>query len=254
MKRTIQLLSVFSLFFIALLFNACEKPKKPNPCDKPVEVLANDPAMFYLGHFTLNDPNQNGFTVSQTYLRAVNYNKFASKFIPGRKYLLGFKYVECKDNSGFCGTDNRCGTPILKCIEILCVKDVPAPSCFGVQFNSPDFSTYYSRAVRDSRIENHSLKTTVYFSGCSAQDLVNFRLDLQEMPLQKPMGPPVYEGKVVEVNNGFTCQAVFTKEACFDLSGLASRYLKNNIAGPKEIIIRLYEGGEVKELLYQVVK
>ncbi len=254
MKHTIQLLSVFSLFVGSLFFSACEKPKKPNPCDKPVEVIANEPDLFRLGHFTLLDPNQNGFTVSQTYLYAVNYSKFASKFQPGKHYLIGFKYVQCKENTNFCATEDRCGTPILKCIEILCVKDVPAPSCFGLQFDSPDFNTYYSRAVKNSRIENHSLKSTVYFSGCSAQDKVDFRLDLQEVPFQKPMGPPVYEAKVVEVNNGYTCQAVFSKDVCFDLSGLASKYHKHNVAVPAQIIIKLHENGQVKELIYQTVK
>lgn len=259
MKHSIQLIYVFSLFIGSFVFSSCNKHhEEENPCDDPVEVIATDPSLYNFGHFVLKDGSTNGFAPSQTYLYAVNWNDFSSKFTPGKHYLLGFKYVECKnrETESGSGEDNgRCGIPILKCIEICCVKDVKAQSCFGLGFDEPDFGHLYSHAVSNSYIENNSLKTTAYFSGCSQNDPVSFRLELQELSLLRPSdSPTVYVAKVNEINPGYTCMAVFNREVCFDLTELTDRYKRNNLDMPEDIILHLYEGNEIKEIKYHPEK
>lgn len=255
MKHFIQTFSLVVLISSVFFTQSCRKPKPVDPCNNKITVTATEQSMHYLGHFELPSEITNGFAPSQTYLFANNYSKFASKIVAGREYKIGFKYVECKkkytQECGF-GDEYRCGTPIIKCIEILCLEEVPSNTgCYGVEFDNPAFENTYSRAVSDAKIIGHSLNVNAYFSGCSQNDNVKFGLYLREIPVNiSPNAPIIYEAKVAELNNGYTCQAVFNKNACFDLSGLANNYKKNNRAIPSKIIIRLHIGEKTTDLTY----
>lgn len=255
---------LFPLFICSLFITSCkDTDKDPNPCDNAVTVMAADVSQYGFAHF-VGDNIISSFAPSQVYYLAKNWNDYSSKVTPGKMYKLGFKEVPCD----WCGTGcfgntdssaktSRCGTPVYKCIEIICLTEIvnqPINDCFGVNLEHVDFDNYYSRATQLASITGHSLKTTAYFSGCSNQDPIQFSLALREIPTQNPGGPIAFDAKVEEVSNGYTCQAVFTKNACFDLAGLASYYLKNNINLPSDILIRFHYNDQVQELHYQPIK
>lgn len=256
MKLTFKIILVLSLFSGILLMNSCNKKSCDEPCNASIEVFSTERDQFYLGHFILNETYDGSFAPSQTYLFANNWAKFSSQIKPGRKYLLAFKYVSCDHqilyNSFNYDTTFRCGTPVFKCIEILCIKEAPIPKCYGLKFNSSEISNYYSRAISGSSIEGNSLKTNAFFSGCNQIDPVDFLLMLNELPTLGPLGQPIFEAKVSETNR-MLCNAVFQKSVCFDLSEIDGFYKKNNRATPNEVIILLYEGDSSIELHYNPI-
>lgn len=255
MKPAFKLLCVISLFTSMLFLNSCGKDddgcKDKDPCESTVPAISTIPAMHYLGHFILDQSNGNGFTIGQTFLNATNWSDYADKVVPQKKYQIAYKEVSCDDrfkNTTF-DENKRCGMPDIKCIEILCLKEVPEPGCFGLTFISDKMNDYYSRALSNSFIQNHSLKTTSYFSGCSQDDPIEFKLMLKELPTMGPTGQPIFEAKVME-SNELTCNAVFQKSTCFDLSEIRQYFERNNRTVPNEVLINLYEGQEVNQLVY----
>ncbi len=246
----------------SLLFSSCnDHDTDTNPCDNAIVVQAADISQYGYAHF-IGSNLISSFAPSQVYYLAKNWNDFSSKVVPGKMYKLGFKEVPCEGMTGCFGdTDStgktgRCGTPVYKCIEIICLTEIvaqPNNDCFGLSMEGSN-SDIYSRAVKPGNISNHSLQTEAYFSGCSAQDAINFSLALSELPTQNPGEPLVFDAKVNEIPNGFTCQAVFTKPVCFDLSSLPLYFTKNNIAIPDEVIIRFHYINEIQDIRYRPLK
>jgi hypothetical protein len=254
---------LFSLLIGSLLFTSCkDTDKDPNPCDDAVTVMAADISQHGYAHF-IGDNTLSSFAPTKVYYLAKNWKDFSSKVTPGKMYKLGFKEVPCEGNLIGCFGDDstqkegRCGTPVNKCIEIICLTEIiaqPTNNCFGINFAPEDFSHFFSRAIKPATITNHSLQTEANFSGCSAEDAVNFRLLISELPTQHPGDPLVFEAKVEEISNGFTCQAVFNKPVCFDLSTLPMYFTKNNIGIPEQVTIRFHYGNQEHDILYQPLK
>jgi len=255
-----QLKFLFTQLLIGSLFlSACKDHNPdPNPCDNAISVQAAEVSQYGYAHF-IGSNFISSFAPSQVYYYAKNWKDYASKVVPGKQYLLGYKEVPCDNKLSGCFSDDstlRCGTPVYKCIEIICLTESvaqPNNTCFGLSMEG-NTSELYSRAVKPASINNHSLQTEAYFSGCSAKDAINFSLALSELPTQNPGEPLVFDAKVNEIPNGFTCQAVFTKPVCFDLSSLPLYFTKNNIAIPDEVIIRFHYINEVQDIRYRPLK
>jgi hypothetical protein len=255
---------LFPLLICSLFITSCkDTDKDPDPCDNAVTVLAADVSQYGYAHF-IGDNVISSFAPSQVFYLAKNWNDFSSKVVPGKLYKLAFKEVPCD----WCGTGcygdadtaervGRCGTPVYKCIEIICLTEIiaqPSNNCYGINFAPEDFSHFFSRAIKPATISNHSLQTEAYFSGCSAEDPVNFRLLISELPTQRPGDPLVFEAKVEEISNDFICQAVFNKPVCFDLSTLPLYFTKNNIGIPDQVTIRFHYGNQEHDLQYRPIK
>src|SRR5690242_18333081 len=97
MKRSnlsILSISVFSLVLFSLIFQGCRKPKPvKDPCKDPQLVTATEEGFYFWGHFkTSNSDN------TETYLYANNWNEYASRVTPGKRYKIGYKEVPCNEN------------------------------------------------------------------------------------------------------------------------------------------------------------
>lgn len=256
-KHSLFVLTTLSLF----VFSSCKEkdPETTIPCDNPITVTAADVTMYKMGHFIGNDINTlNSFAPSQTYYFVRNWKDFESKVIPGRQYKIGFKEVDCgtcqRETCGD-GTSKytpRCGMPIYICIELLCIEEVKKDDCFSSYIIQAD-STYnnlYSKATTTAEIVGNSLKTKSYFSGCSPKDDVNFALELCVLPTTGPM--PVFGAKVKEIDRGFTCQAVFERETCYNLASIKDYYSLLNIVMPEKVMIKFDYGEKSQDLYYSL--
>lgn len=261
MKKIIQSILLFSVISTGFFFQSCCKDdggkddSGSSPCDNTVEVVALDPEMYRLGHFELPGPDLLGgcFTVSQTYLKVVNWDDYKNKVTPGQRYKIAYEEVDC-GNGGWCGTEDartRCGTPIIKCVKIICLQQCPiVDNCFNTVVLDQSAEIVYSSAVANGVINGHSLSTKAYYSGCSDKDKVVFELKVKEMPFKNHLNISIFEAKVNEVQNGFTCQAVFTRDACFDLRSIDNFYRDNGRVAPESVIIRFYNGENFEDITY----
>ena len=253
LNLSILTISVFSLVLVTLLFQACRKPKPSpkDPCRNPELVTATEQDMYYLGHFKVGNPDN-----TETYLYANNWNEYASRVIPGKQYRIGYKEVACDPNKGCYdqrtgGSNIREGGCVVyptKCIMIKCLEEVGG-GCFETQTDPSDFENAYSSATQVSGISGNSLKATVGFSGCGPEDARNFKLYATESPQRSSRGCPIWIAKAVNTFSGYTCEAYFTKNVCFDLTPIKNRYQYLN-RHEKEVIIRMVVGEETKEFLY----
>lgn len=263
MRNIIQSICLFSVLTISVFFQSCRKDDDngggtKDPCDNTVEVFALEPDYYpYLGHFELlgNNATVVDFAPSQTYLKIVNWSDYSDKVVSGRKYKIAYQEVDCGDESGTCGDGaGRCGTPIIKCAKILCLKACPyeEESCFSSELITSGWQQLYSKAVTVEGIEGNLLKASVYYSGCSDKDLVQFRL------LFNPISDFVNDKEVVEVkideviNTDLTCQAVFTRHSCFDLSAINQYFEQRNGFVPESVVLRIHVGENPVEMIYNL--
>ncbi len=252
-KHSLFVLTILSLF----VFSSCKEkdPETTTPCDHPISVTATDVNMHNMGHFVGNGRNlYSSFAPSQTYYFVRNWKDFESKVIPGRQYKIGFKEVDCGTCQRGCFGDEqgRCGTPILICIELICIEEITKDDCYTSYIVNPDsvYNSMYSKAVTEASIVGNTLKTKSYFSGCSLQDDVNFALELSLLPTSGPI--PVFEAKVREIDRGFTCQAVFEKQTCFNLASIKDYYALVNMVMPDQVMIKFDYGDKTQDLYYSL--
>jgi hypothetical protein len=240
-------ISVFSLVLFSLLLPGCRKPKCPeDPCKNPVTVLAVEQDFYLSGHFKLTNADN-----SETYLFATNWNQYATKVVPGRKYKIGYQEVACtnRDNEGQNGIrEGGCVIYPNKCIRINCLEEV-GQSCFDTDLSRVDFDNLYSSAIRTTGVDGSKLNATVSFSGCGPEDVKSFKLFGSELPDMSPSGHPIWVVKAVNTFDGVTCMAVFEKDICFDLTPIRNHYANTN--GTKEVVVRMEIGSETHDFAYK---
>jgi hypothetical protein len=131
---------LFPLLICSLLITSCkDTDKDPNPCDDAVTVMAADISQHSYAHF-IGDNTLSSFAPTKVYYLAKNWKDFSSKVVQGKLYKLALKEVPCEwgMTGSFGETDSstkigRCGTPVNKCIEIICLTEIiaqPTSNCF----------------------------------------------------------------------------------------------------------------------------
>ncbi len=251
MKKLILSITVLSLVLLTTLLNSCRKPPRnpEDPCKHKVTVTATNQDEYYWGHFRLSNPNQ-----TDMYLHVNNWDQYASKVVPGRQYKIAYKEVACEHIKGCEGQDMngiREGGCVLypnKCIMIECLEEV-RQDCFETYTTTEnEFSNVYSQANSSSGIFGNALRANVSFSGCSASDAVKFKLYAMESGVSGSL--PVWMVKAVNINTDITCQAVFAKEVCFDLTPL-SKIIRNTLYINNEVVIRLVTATGTQDFKYK---
>lgn len=239
MKKHVIIL-ISAAFALFLFSQSCRKPEKPkDPCKNMQEVTATDPADGTPGHFSRI---RNGQT---EYLYAVNFHEYASRVRPGYTYLIGFTEEQCYINKtqeyilpGGCVVYE-------KCIRIRCLKEkAPAKTCFESLVDGETYKNIYPGGFSDPVITGNTLKCTTYFSGCSADDPVTFRLVLAD-PVNH-----VFMAGIQNMRNGYTCEAYFGRKECYNLHAIGDYYRQRKIVMPAQVTIRLNHGGNVQDLIY----
>lgn len=237
-KHVIILLS--ATLALLLFSQSCRKPEKPkDPCKNMEEVTATNPADGTPGHFSRV---RNGQT---EYLWAVNFHEYASRIKPGYTYLIGYKEEQCFINKtqenilpGGCVVYE-------KCIRIRCLKEkAPAKTCFESLVDKNTWGTFQPGAYAYPHISGNTLIASTFFSGCSADDPVTFRLVMRE-----PVNG-VFTAGIQNMRNGFTCEAYFNRTACYDLNAIGEYYRQRKLVMPAQVTIRLIHGNQIQDLVY----
>lgn len=244
--------SVISLFLVLAV--SCRKPDKPKPqepCKNLVTVTAISPVETGdRGQFLYDAPDGQRY-----FLNAENWSDYSARLVYGVQYKMAFREVPCRK----CGTTTEQGNGIreggclvfpVKCIRILCVQEIKG--CFETRMNVADYDNEISQCNSVAGINGDKLQVNISYSGCSADDKLNYTLDLQEMYRRCIGGSPIYEAKVVNQFKGYTCKALFTRDICFDLTPLKNYYMLMNSLPPKEILIRVLINGQYQELTYKL--
>ena len=249
MKKSILSCVLVALSACMLLVQSCKKPKCPeDPCRNPVTVTALPPDLYGSGHFKADN--------SEVHLLATNFSEFSARVTPGRSYKLGYEEVPCDDvTTGDFGHGIAPGGCILypkQCIRILCLEEIPSEGggCMVTLVNPVDYYKAYSSAVSSNGISGNSLDATISFSGCSANDPVKFMLYAQHTG-QQENGLDVWETKAVNIDRGFTCQAIFTKAGCFDISAIKQYYMGPKQFPPAEVLVKLETSAGIQSFVYK---
>lgn len=244
-------ISVVSLLLVLAI--SCRKPDKPKPaepCKNLVTVTAINPIEIGdRGQFIYDAPDGQRY-----FLNAENWSDYSARLVSGVQYKMAFKEVPCKK----CGTEDlvngiREGGCLIfptKCIRILCLQEVKG--CFATRLDVPEYDNELSQCNSVYGISGDRLEVNLSYGGCSANDELTYTLDLREMPRRCIGGFPAYEAKVVNQFKGSTCKALFTRDACFDLTPLKNYYLIRNSTLPEQILIRVLIDGQYQELNYKL--
>jgi hypothetical protein len=251
-------ISVFSFLLFTFVLQSCKKPRCPeDPCKNPQTVVAVEQDYYYWGQFKCTNADN-----SEIYLNATNWNEYASRVVPGRKYKIGYQEVACKergteelnDSETFTGIrEGGCMLFPKKCIIIKCLEEIPmtpGSGCLDTELSALNFDDLNSSAISSKGVTGSSLNATVSFSGCSSDAVENFKLYGKELRELSDRGTHIWLVKAVNTFQGNTCQAYFEQNACFDLTSIKELYKNLNLLNEKEVIIRLIIGSETQDFIY----
>jgi hypothetical protein len=254
MKKLVVSTCIVAFTVLLTVFTACRKPRCPekpvDPCANKVFVNALETDYYSFAHF--QRPLQGG---ASEWLYVTNWDEYSSKVIPGMQYKIAYVEVPCPQNKlGWCGNDG--GQPS-KCVKITCLEQAGCfeqpKECLPSIMNPENFGDAFSHTLEGGSITGNSFKMRIGYSGCSRDQLKDFKLALQETHFRNsdPKLSTVFLAKVV-TNNDMTCQAYFEDETCFDLSTLRNYMSVNNFDLSKPVVIRMeYRDGKTQDFDYQ---
>jgi hypothetical protein len=249
MNKSILSISVFSLLLFTFFISACKKPKRPeDPCKNKVSVIAVNQYEYQWGHFKMRNADK-----TDIYLYVNNWDQYASQVVPGRRYKIAYKEVDCPEcnNKLMLGSNGiREGGCVMfprKCVEITCFEQIKQ-TCFESLLYPADFADVYSQAVSSTGITGNSLDVTVGFTGCGQDDALQFSLYTEQLPTVNPGGPSIWSVKAINTFPASACDAYFTKRVCFDLTSIKDACKDMN---QSEAIIRLMLDGTTTDFTYK---
>jgi hypothetical protein len=254
MKNLILNFGVLAALCFVFALSSCKKidPVKKDPkgnhCNEPCKnaelVISLEAEHYSQCHFQVKD-----FQGATIFLYASNYNTYKDKIRSGLDYNLAYTEVDCKDCDAPKGFAEGGCFVITKCVKITCLEDAGS-TCNPTIINPKDYADRLASASQGAYIEGNALKGLVWFTGCSATDQKDFKLLASPRVARCPGGSPVFIAKIVNDFQGFTCQAIFNIEQCFDLSPIRQYYETMNREMPNEIIIQLENGQSSEDLMY----
>jgi hypothetical protein len=232
---------IASTLLILLAFNACRKPHKPetpiDPCANKKLVTALQEENYACAHFAME--GQQGLDI---WLRAINWNDYSDKVIPGKKYRIAYQEVTCP-KEGCDVIDPGFGIGEMKCISITCLELAEINDCLGSVMNPDKFNEQFSNSIRGLKVNGDAFKIQVGFSGCDRAAIKNFKLALRFTMARCPdNNNRMFLAKVLSPDIQ-TCQAYFQEEVCFDLSQLRNYMVAEAYDMSQPVTIRLQNTG-----------